>query len=253
MDQAVEASGVTKIYRPSLRFEDLIRLRLHKEPVLALQGVDMVLPSGKVHALIGANGAGKTTLLKVIAGLLRPTTGMIKVFGLDPAKQPLQVKTMVGFGLTEVRSFFLRLTGMENLRFFGVLYGMTTPQARERAIELLDWVGLRDKADKVVWSYSAGMQQRLSIARSLIHDPRLLIFDEVTRGLDLAMRHKTLDLIKSLAADQGRTVILASHDMEAVKYAADLVWVLDKGRIKGKGAFSEMKPLLEQCFAQGAT
>lgn len=248
MDWAVEASGVTKIYRPSLRFEDLIRMRFHKEPVQALQGIDMALSPGKVHAFIGANGAGKTTLLKIIAGLLRPTTGTIRISGIDPAKDPLHVKKMVGFGLTEVRSFFLRLSGMENLRFFGVLYGMTKTQARERSIELLDWVGLHDKADKVVWSYSAGMQQRLSIARSMIHDPKLLIFDEVTRGLDLAMRQKTLDLIKSLASDKGRTVILASHDMDAVKYAADLVWVIDKGKIIGKGTFFDMKPLLEQCF-----
>ena len=251
MVPAVEASEITKIYQPSLRFEDLIRLRLHKDPVEALQGVDMVLTPGKVHALIGANGAGKTTLLKVVAGLLSPTTGNIRVFGLDPAKDPSQVKTMVGFGLTEVRSFFLRLTGMENLRFFGVLYGMSVPDAKKRAVELLDWVGLRDKADKVVWSYSAGMQQRLSIARSLIHDPKLLIFDEVTRGLDIAMRHKTLDLIKSLAADQGRTVILASHDMDAVEYSADQVWVLNKGKMVGTGDFNDMRPLLEKCFEQG--
>ncbi len=247
---AVETSGLTKIYQPPLRFEDIARLRFHKQPVQALDEANLSLESGKVHALIGPNGAGKTTLLKLIAGLLMPTSGSIRVFGIDPLEDPLQVKSMVGFGLTEVRSFFLRLSGIENLRFFGILYGMTAREAGERASELLDWVGLGDKADKVVWSYSAGMKQRLSIARSLIHNPRLLIFDEVTRGLDVAMRRKTLDLIKSLA-HEGRTVILASHDMDAVEYVADMTWVIHRGRIVGNGDFKDMKPLLEDCFKGG--
>jgi ABC-2 type transport system ATP-binding protein len=128
---------------------------------------------------------------------------------------------------------------MDNLVFFASLYGMSTKQAKSRARELLSWVELLEKADLPVWTYSTGMQQRLSIARALLHEPKILLFDEITRGLDLGMKKRVLALIRRLVDEHGKTVLLASHDMDAIKETADEVWLITKGELKGHGDFNK--------------
>ncbi len=249
-DIAVEAQNLVKIYRPPIKIGDVVRFRWKKEPVVALDGVNARFKQGLIHGIIGPNGAGKSTLLRLFAGLLQPTQGQVRVFGLDTTKDTEQVKGMVGLGLTETRSFFLRLSGYENLRFFGILHGLEPEEASKRARELLQWVGLSEKSDKYVWSYSTGMLQRLSIARSLIHKPRLLLFDEITRGLDIKIRLQVMNMMKDITKNESKTVILTIHDMSAIEYTSDIVWVLAKGKIISHGSFPEMKKLLEEVLEE---
>ncbi|HOU52303.1 MAG TPA: ABC transporter ATP-binding protein [Myxococcota bacterium] len=250
-EAAVEARGLCKDYLPPLTWGAMIRGRFRRTPVRAIEDLDLTIAAGSLVALMGPNGAGKTTLLKLLAGLLLPTAGVLRVLGRDPERSPREVRQQVGYCITEGRSFFLRLSGRENLRFFGTLAGLHGPVRDRRIADLLEELELADVADRQVLSYSDGMRQRLALARSLLHRPRLLLLDEVSRGLDPRLRSRVHRLVREdLARSQRVTVLWASHQVEEVEALSDRVLAMDRGRLVADGTFREVQPVLDSLFRE---
>jgi ABC-2 type transport system ATP-binding protein len=179
---------------------------------VALDDLSIAVEVGECVALVGPNGAGKSTLLRVLATLVLPTSGTATVLGYDTVRHGAAVRRNVGVMTGDDRSFFWRLSGMENLVFFGELQGLTNRRARERANELLARVGLADAAGRRFSGYSAGMRQRLALARALLHDPPVLLLDEPTANLDLVHRGQVLELLRGVLASGRTTALIASHD-----------------------------------------
>lgn len=205
-----------------------------KWKVEALKGVDFKAERGKVTALVGPNGAGKTTLLKIISTLILPTSGSAYVDGYDVVSQPNEVRKHLGLVTVSDRLLYYRLSGVENLLFYGALYDMNIREAKKRAYELLDLVGLKEWADEPTMHYSTGMLRRLAIARSLMHDPDTILLDEPTLGVDVASARKVRQLVRKLSSE--RTIVLTSHFMHEIEELADFIFVLKSGKIVAKGS-----------------
>jgi heme exporter protein A len=193
----------------------------------ALSGVTIQIPRGEFVTLFGRNGAGKTTFLKIAATLMRPTHGVLFIEGIDIRKEPEKARRHIGF-LSHNTFIYRDLSAMENLKFFCRLYGADSSE--NRLLALLERVGLRRRANDTVRSFSRGLQQRVGIARVLLHDPSLILLDEPYTGLDaqaVAMLNEVLDEI----VRAGRTVILTTHDLEQGLRAATRVLVIDRGKV----------------------
>jgi ABC-2 type transport system ATP-binding protein len=210
----------------------------------ALDGVDLEVAAGEVHALLGPNGAGKTTLIRAICGLVDPDRGEIAVSG------------DLGFVPSGDRTFYLRLSGAENLIFFGRLHGLRMRDARRRALDVLEQVGLPDVGGLPVGRYSHGMQKRLSIARALLARPSVLLVDEATHDLDPQGARRARRLVSELAG-QGTAVLWTTQRIEEIAGFADTVTVLSDGRVRFAGSVQELMahaqhpsapPALEDAF-----
>jgi ABC-2 type transport system ATP-binding protein len=196
---------------------------------LALDRVSLAVPAGKVHALLGPNGAGKTTLVRILAGLNVPAGGTVTVAGVE-AGPSRRYRTLVGLVPSGDRTFYLRISGLENLIFFGRLQGLGRRTARARAEQVIDEVGLRDAAKQRVGFYSHGMQKRLSVARALIPEPRMLLVDEATHDLDPDGARRVRDLVAAAAASRGAAVVWATQRLDEIRGFADRVTLLAEGR-----------------------
>lgn len=249
-DYAIIADNLVKEFQRPLSFGALFRFRFKRDKTIAISHINERFESGWIHALVGPNGAGKTTFLKVVAGLYLPTKGKMIVLGHDTLKDPLYVRSLVGYCLTDNRSFFLRLSGYENLLFFSALYGLFGKNAKERIYELFSILELDSMMFKPVHSYSEGMKQRLALARALLHKPKILLLDEIGRGLDPRLREKTYRIIREdLVEKQGVTVLIASHNIDEVKAISQRVYIMDKGRFLASGCFSEVEDKIWQVFS----
>lgn len=198
----------------------------------ALRGISLEVAPGEVLALLGPNGSGKSTTLKLIATVLLPDRGSVRVQGADTRESPQDVRRQVGFALASERSFFPRLTVRENLEFFAALEEVPRSERTSRVVRVVNEVGLEEHMHKQVMKLSSGMQQRLGIARALIKQPRILLLDEPTRSLDPAAASRLWGLIRDFAG-RGISVLLASHDFAEVIASADRVTVLQKGEVLG--------------------
>lgn len=208
---------------------------------VALTGVSLDVQSGDRIALMGPNGAGKTTLLKLIGGVLFPTEGEISVNGFSTLHDNAAARRSVGFVFNEERSFFWRLTGLQNLEFFGALDNVTGDVLRERIHYLMNLVGLEEAADKVVSAYSSGMKQRLALARALIAEPDVLILDEPTRALDPVACDEIVDLILAEIYERSRkTLLIATHRPEEAMTLCNKVAVIYGGHLKALGSVADL-------------
>jgi ABC-2 type transport system ATP-binding protein len=205
----------------------------------AVDGLSLEISEREIFGFLGPNGAGKTTTILMLLGLTEPTSGRASVLGVNPAHDPLQIKRQVGY-LPENVGFYDDLTGRENLRYMARLNALPEDKARSKTEEALTTVGLNGEGDKLVGAYSRGMRQRLGIAELLIKDPRLLILDEPTLGLDPDGTNKMLDLIVSLSRDRGMTVMLSSHQLEQVQRICTRVGIMIKGRLVALGTIEEL-------------
>jgi ABC-2 type transport system ATP-binding protein len=205
----------------------------------------MNVREGEVLGLLGPNGAGKSTLIKILCTLILPTEGEAYVNGYDVVKDSGGVRESLGFITTDERSFYWRLTGRENLQFFAALHNMRSNNARRKVEELLDVVHLKNRADELFLNYSAGMKQRMAIARGLLNDPKVLFMDEPTRSLDPGAAKNLRDFIKEhIVTEQGKTVFICTHQLDEAEQLCDRVAILDEGRIKAIGNPGELKSSL---------
>lgn len=203
-----------------------------KPTARALAGVSFSVPAGKTVALVGANGAGKSTLLRILATLLLPTRGAVSIAGYDAVRDPAAVRRRLGFHSGADIGFYPRLSGRENLLFFAALNNLQRQRAQERIRELGECLSLGEALDRQVRTLSTGTVQRLSLARALLHEPRILLLDEPTRSLDpMAAALFRRFLREEIVRRAGATLLFASHTLAEVEQLADRVVILDEGRL----------------------
>lgn len=222
--------------------EPLIQITdLHKRygRVHALRGMNLTLESGAV-GLLGRNGAGKTTLVKILLGLVRPTSGVAKILGLDAVTQARQIRELVGYA-PERDAYVPNLTGAAYVSYCGELAGMARSEARKRAHEVLDYVRLGEARYRDTQTYSTGMRQRIKIAQALVHDPKLLILDEPTNGLDPKGREEILKLCHELSHAHGIALLFCSHLLDDVEKVCDDLVIVEGGEVAKQGNRQELQ------------
>jgi len=229
---AVEVAGLTKVFEKGRR---TIWQRLRREPdkretFVAVNGIDLRVERGEIFGVLGPNGAGKTTTLRMLATLLEPTSGDVKIFGIDVRTHPREIRAKLGAMLSGERSLYWKLTARENLEYFAALYHVPPNETKTRIDAALVAVKLADRADDYVERYSTGMRQRLALARALLPDPPLVILDEPTVGLDPQASRDLRDRVRELKR-QGRTVLLTTHYMEEADQLCDRIAIIDHGQI----------------------
>jgi ABC-2 type transport system ATP-binding protein len=202
-----------------------------------VDNLNLDITSGEIFGLLGPNGAGKTTTILMLLGLVEPTSGEIEVLGLDPRRNPLEVKRRVGF-LPDAVGFYDTMTGRENLRFTARLNGIE--DAEEKIDALLEEVGLADAGDQRVGEYSRGMKQRLGLADALVKGPGVLILDEPTTAIDPEGVAEILGMIRRLATEQGVTILLSSHLLHQVQAVCDRVAIFVDGKVVAQGPPHEL-------------
>jgi ABC-2 type transport system ATP-binding protein len=215
-------------------------------PVTALRQLSVEVPPGAV-GLLGPNGAGKTTLIRTLLGLITVDSGGGQVLGMDIRTRRLDIRQAVGFA-PEDECLFPGVAGIEFVAYAGELCGMAWKDGLQRAHEVLNYVGLGEARYRPVESYSTGMKQRLKLASAIVHDPKLLILDEPTNGMDPEGRHDILELARDLAHNKGMSLLFSSHLLPDVEAVCDDVLVLGRGRLLAQGKIRELKQAHEQTF-----
>jgi ABC-2 type transport system ATP-binding protein len=250
VNPALLARGVEKRFPVRRGLRAALRAPFARETRVALGGVDLEVRPGELVGLLGPNGAGKTTLTRLFASLLLPDSGTVEVAGVDVAQRPRAARAAVGLALGEDRGLQLRLSGRENLRFFSALYDLPSAETRARVDELTLRLELGEVIDRPVRTYSSGERARVALARALLHRPRVLLLDEVTRALDpgAAARVRLL-LRRELVERDGLAVLLTSHDLHEVQQVCDRVVLMERGRVRAQGAYSSVEPDIRQVFA----
>jgi sodium transport system ATP-binding protein len=221
--------------------------------VRAVDGVSFACQPGEIYGLLGANGAGKTTTLRMLATILAPSSGSAQVAGFDVATQSAEVRARIGF-LSTATALYGRLTARETIVYFGRLNGMDEALLQRRTEEILRLLGLEEVAARRCDKLSTGMKQKVSIARTLIHDPEVMIFDEPTLGLDIFSARAIIRFIRE-CRDRGKTVIFSSHVMSEVEKLCDRICLLHQGKLLAEGTLAELKTRtgaadLEEVFVQ---
>lgn len=196
----------------------------------ALSGVSFDVHEGEILGLLGENGAGKSTLLRIISTMLRPTSGTAVVNGYDIIKNPKEVRKTVGILFGSEVGLYERLTARENIEYFAQLNGMNKNDSDKRINYLIERFSFADYADKQVGTFSKGMKQKVSIARSIVHDPSVMLFDEPESGLDFKAAKVVFDFMETCKSE-GKSIIFSSHSMESIKNYSDNMVVLHKGKV----------------------
>jgi ABC-2 type transport system ATP-binding protein len=245
MSSAIEARGLVKTYpapakpgkpgKPGKSKNDRIR---------ALDGLDLTVPHGTVYAVCGPNGAGKSTAVKILTSLARPDSGHGTVEGINILASPQRARKVIGV-VAQRSGADPTATGRENLVLQGHLYGLPAPDAKRRAGELLEHFRLEDAADRLVKTYSGGMQRRLDVALGLVHAPKVLFLDEPTTGLDPESRTAMWREITRLAAAESMTVLLTTHYLEEADRLADRLAIVDQGKVVAEGEPGQLKDELK--------
>lgn len=223
MDLAVETRGLTRTFG-SFR---------------AVDGIDLAVPSGSFYGFLGPNGAGKSTTIKCLTGLLRPTSGTMRILGMDPLADPVAVKRRVGV-VPEDLALFDRLTASETLGFVAQVHGLDAATARQRSADLLALMDLAGAGSSLVTDFSHGMRKKLSLAAALLPAPRMLFLDEPFEGVDAVASRQIKDLLQSFVA-RGGTIFLTSHVLEIVERLSTHIGVIVKGRLVAQGTLDELR------------
>jgi len=244
MSAPIEISHLSRLFKPRRSLGQLLtRSRPRARETWALRDVSLEVPEGAIFGLLGSNGAGKTTLLKILSCLILPTGGTVRVGGHDLQRNNGSIQRVLGFVSSDERSFYWRLTGRQNLRFFGSLYQLHGKALSERIAYLLDRLELGEQADKPFGDYSSGMKQRLAMARALLHDPPILLLDEPTRSLDpISAKHLRRFIVEELNGREKKTLFLATHNLQEAEQLCHRVAVLSKGRVLGEGSVEDLPP-----------
>jgi sodium transport system ATP-binding protein len=207
--------------------------------VCAVNGVSFSCRPGEVYGLLGANGAGKTTALRILATILAPTGGTAVVAGFDVAKDPQSVRARVGF-LSAATALYGRLSAQEMVEYFGRLHGLDEPLLRRRIDEIFTRLEMNAFRDRRCDQLSTGIKQKVSIARTLVHDPPVMIFDEPTMGLDVMAARTIVAFIRE-CRDHGKTVVFSTHVMSEVEKLCDRVGIIHRGELRAEGTLPELR------------
>jgi ABC-2 type transport system ATP-binding protein len=228
-EKVIEISHLTKRYGDKLAVNDL----------------NLSIRRGEVFGLLGPNGAGKTTTILMLLGLTEPTAGEASICGKNCTRDPLDVKSIVGYMPDNV-GFYSDMTGRQNLRFTGKLNGLSGKELEERIDSLLERVGMTDAADRKAGTYSKGMRQRLGIADVLMKDPEIIIMDEPTLGIDPEGMRELLGLIQKLSEEDGRTILISSHQLQQIQQVCDRVGIFVEGSLIASGTLAELEEHIRQ-------
>jgi ABC-2 type transport system ATP-binding protein len=209
---------------------------------LAVDGVTISVQPGQVMALLGQNGAGKTTTIRMLTSVLAPTRGWARVAGADVVREPDKVRSAVGV-LTEQHGLYLRMSGLEYLDFYGQVYRLDAVARRRRSQELLDYFGIAESAARPMGQYSKGMRQKLALARTLLHEPPVLLLDEPTSAMDPESARLVRQAIAGLRS-ANRTIIICTHNLVEAEMLADRIAIIYRGRILTQGTVEELKQSL---------
>lgn len=224
----IEARGLCKTFQDKKRGE-----------IRAVDHVSFICRPGQIYGLLGANGAGKTTTLRILATILEPTDGTALVCGHDVVEQPEQVRASVGF-LSTATALYPRLTAQEMVEYFGRLNGLDEATLKKRVDEIFDRLDMNGFRDRRCDKLSTGMKQKTSIARTLVHDPPVMIFDEPTLGLDIMTARTIIAFIRE-CRDRGKTVIFSTHVMSEVEKLCDVIGIIQSGKLLDEGTLGELR------------
>jgi len=242
---AIRVSDLSKTYPvPFARIRALVR-RNSKKPVKALSNVSLSINKGEIFGLIGRNGAGKTTLTKIIATLVQPTAGSVSVLGYDSVRKDEAVRRLIGLATAEERSFYWRLSAIQNLMFFARLHGMSGRSAKSRINELFELLELHEVARRRFGELSTGNKQRLAVARALLPNPPILLLDEPTRSLDPLAAARMRELIQFLSHRQAVSILFTSHNLSEVESLCARVAIISRGRIRGIDSPANLRMLTQ--------
>ncbi len=226
--RVIEAQGLTKVFRDKKRGE-----------IRAVDNVSFRCQPGQIYGLLGANGAGKTTTLRMLATILQPTAGTAKVAGQDIVEAPDQVRQHVGF-LSTATALYGRLTAKEMVEYFGRLHGMQEATLQKRIAEIFARLDMNEFRDQRCDKLSSGQKQKVSIARTLVHDPQVMIFDEPTATLDVMTARVIIQFIRE-CRQRGKTVIFSSHVMSEVEKLCDHIGIIHNGKLLTEGSLAELR------------
>lgn len=224
----IEAQTLCKVFKDKKR-----------GPVRAVDGLSFSCKPGQIYGLLGANGAGKTTTLRILATILAPTSGTAKVAGFDVSTQPQNVRSNVGF-LSTATALYGRLTAREMVEYFGRLNGLDEAALAQRIADLFKRLDMHDFKDGRCDKLSTGQKQKVSIARTLVHDPPVMIFDEPTLGLDVMTARSIVAFIRE-CRERGKTVIFSSHVMSEVEKLCDMIGIIHNGKILAEGTLAQLR------------
>jgi sodium transport system ATP-binding protein len=224
----IETNQLTKI------FEDKKR-----GPIRAVDQVSFRCEAGRIFGLLGANGAGKTTTLRMLATILKPTSGTATICGFDIAKESDKVRSTVGF-LSTATALYDRLTAREMIEYFGKLNGMEGEVLKKRVDHLIERFGMGEFTERRCDKLSTGMKQKVSVARTIVHDPQVMIFDEPTAGLDVMTARTIIDFIRE-CRNQGKTVLFSTHVMREAERLCDTIAIIHGGVILGNGSLAQLR------------
>ncbi|MGA2015491.1 MAG: ATP-binding cassette domain-containing protein [Opitutaceae bacterium] len=238
----IEARLLTKVFRDRKRGE-----------IRGADSVSFSVEPGRIYGLLGANGAGKTTTLRMLATLLKPTSGSAVVAGHDVVREPDKVRASVGF-LAASTALYARLTARETVEYFGRLNGLDEATLRDRVRALADELGMNEFLDRRCDKLSTGMKQKTSIARTLVHDPQVMIFDEPTLGLDVMTARSIVRFVRECRG-RGKTVIYSTHVMSEAEKLCDVIGIIHEGRLRAEGTLAQLRAMtgeedLEECFVR---
>ncbi len=228
LEPMIEAINLTKIFHDRKRGD-----------IRAVDGINFRCQPGQIYGLLGANGAGKTTTLRLLATILQPSDGTAQVAGFDMRKHPEKVRANVGF-LSTATALYGRLTARETVEYFGRLNGLNGDKLRGRIEELFALLGIHEFAERRCDKLSSGMKQKVSIARTLVHDPPVMILDEPTLGLDVMAARTIVGFIRDCRA-RGKTVIFSSHVMSEVQKLCDHIGIIHNGRLLAEGTLADLR------------
>lgn len=206
---------------------------------VAVAGIDLAVPAGSFYGFLGPNGAGKSTTIKCLTGLLRPTSGTIRILDIDPATDPVAIKRRIGV-VPEDLALFERLTARETLGFVGQVHGMEKAEIERRSEELLQLMDLKDASETLVADFSHGMRKKLSLGAALLPGPRVLFLDEPFEGIDAIASRQVKDLLHSFVA-HGGTIFLTSHILEIVERLCDHIGVIARGQLVAQGSLVSLR------------
>jgi len=244
MDYAIEISGLRKEFTPANRrsIKDMVFNRGNRNRIIACNNVDLKVRRGELFGLVGSNGAGKTTLIKILATIIIPDAGRALINGFDVVKEEDKVRRNIGLVTSEIKSFYGRLTGRQNLIFFAALSNLNSSEIKYRIAELAELLDLNDKLDNMFQEYSTGMKQRFAIARGLLNNAPILLIDEPTKSLDPLSAQNLHHLIREeLVKKANKTVIFTSHSLLEIEKLADTIGIMNRGRIEVAGTLSQLR------------